>query len=193
MSFTDPFKYFNSWYDEAHLKISDNPNAVTVASASVDGKPSARTVLLRGHSEEGFVFFTNYNSRKSQELITNPQASMLFYWRGLERQIRIEGSIEKTSEKVSDDYWNSRHPDSQANSAFSNQSSIMSNEKQVEVSLNEFKSKLKGEGVKRPDHWGGFILKPDYFEFWSEGPNRWHQRHSFSLENDEWNLNRLFP
>jgi len=190
---TNPFTYFKDWFDEAHQKVKENPNAVTIASASLDGKPSARTVLLRGFSEEGFMFFTNYNSRKSQELISNPQASMLFYWRGIERQIRIEGSITKASSKASDDYWNSRHPDSQANSAFSKQSSIMTDENEVEVKLNEFKTSLDAKGTPRPENWGGFVLKPEYFEFWSEGPNRWHLRHAFLLNNNKWDLNRLYP
>ncbi len=193
MSFKDPFSYFNAWFDEANEKVANNPNAVTLASCTKEGKPSARTVLLKGHSKEGFMFFTNYTSRKSKELIENPNASMLFYWRGLERQIRIEGKIEKTSKEESDKYWNSRHPDSQANSAFSKQSSIMTSQDSTEAELSKFKESLDGKGISRPENWGGFVLKPEYFEFWSEGPNRWHLRHTFSLKGNDWILERLYP
>jgi pyridoxamine 5'-phosphate oxidase len=119
---------------------------------------------------------------------------MLFYWRGLERQIRIEGKVEKTSDKISDDYWNSRHPESQVNSFFSKQSSVIEDEEKIEKELENLKKELDGKGCKRPENWGGFILKPDYFEFWDDGKNRWHLRHVFSKDsNKNWRLKRLYP
>jgi pyridoxamine 5'-phosphate oxidase len=187
-----PLEQFKRWFDEALAAKVLEPNAMTLATCSAKGRPSARTVLLKGYDERGFVFFTNYESRKGHDLADNPNACLLFFWPELERQVRLEGSIEKISDQESDAYFNSRPLGSRIGAWVSPQSQPISRA-ELEARDAELTQSL-GDHPPRPPHWGGYRLKPDYIEFWQGRPSRLHDRLVFRL-NDQarWVSTRLAP
>lgn len=189
----NPFKQFEIWFEEAKKIGLKDPNAMNVASATKSGIPSSRMVLLKAYSEEGFIFYTNYTSRKSGEILDNPIVALNFFWDALERQIRIEGEIKKVEKEVSDAYFNSRSRLSQLGAHASNQSQIIENYEELTDKLNSFEEKYKDKDIPRPDHWGGFIVIPSSIEFWQGHDGRLHDRLKFEKENNNWVLKRLSP
>ena len=187
-------KQFDRWWQDAINSEIDEVNAFTLATAAADGKPSARIVLLKGYDEKGFVFFTNYQSHKGQELATNPQGCMVFFWKELERQIRIEGSIEKISAEESDEYYFSRPLSSQVGAWASPQSSVIKNREVIEDNVKKYEAQFAGSSISRPPHWGGYRLQPQAIEFWQGRPSRLHDRLLFTLlKKNEWKIERLAP
>ena len=189
----NPFKQFEIWFEEAKKIGLKDPNAMNVASATKSGIPSSRMVLLKAYSEEGFIFYTNYTSRKSGEILDNPIVALNFFWDALERQIRIEGEIKKVEKEVSDAYFNSRSRLSQLGAHASNQSQIIENYEELTDKLNSFEEKYKDKDIPRPDHWGGFIVIPSSIEFWQGHDGRLHDRLKFEKENNNWVIKRLSP
>ena len=189
----NPFKQFEIWFEEAKKIGLKDPNAMNVASATKSGIPSSRMVLLKAYSEEGFIFYTNYTSRKSGEILDNPIVALNFFQDALERQIRIEGEIKKVEKEVSDAYFNSRSRLSQLGAHASNQSQIIENYEELTDKLNSFDEKYKDTDIPRPDHWGGFIVIPSSIEFWQGHDGRLHDRLKFEKENDNWVMKRLSP
>lgn len=190
----NPFKQFDKWWQEALASDIDEVNAMALATASADGVPSARIVLLKGFSEDGFTFYTNYNSYKGKQLLENPKACLVFFWKELERQIRITGIVQKTSDKDSEEYFQSRPFESRVGATVSPQSSAIENREWLEKRYTELEKKLNGNNVERPVHWGGYIVKPVIIEFWQGRPSRLHDRIEYSLqENGEWTIQRLAP
>ena len=190
----NPITQFSNWWDEAvHSKI-DEVNAMTLATASQDGLPAARIVLLKGFSEQGFVFFTNYESYKGLQLAENPKACLVFFWKELERQVRVTGIVVKASAKESDEYFNSRPEASRIGAWASPQSRTIENRHWIDEKFNELVNKMKGTDIQRPPHWGGYIVKPVEIEFWQGRPSRLHDRIQYSLdENGKWKIERLAP
>ncbi len=188
---SNPFKQFSVWFEEVLNSNIYEPNAMILATAS-DNKPSARVVLLKGFDEIGFKFYTNYNSRKGQDLSVNPNAALLFYWMELERQVRIEGRIEKLSREESLEYFNSRPLESRYGALASNQSEIIPNREYLEKKFSELKEKY-GFNPPMPENWGGFILKPNLFEFWQGRPSRLHDRIVYERTESNWKIYRLSP
>jgi pyridoxamine 5'-phosphate oxidase len=189
----NPFKQFDIWFKEAKDIGLKDPNAMNVASATKDGTPSSRMVLLKSYDEKGFVFYTNYSSRKSQEIIDNPKVALNFFWDALERQVRVEGEISKVGSKISDEYFSSRSRLSQLGAHASNQSQIIQSYDVITNALSELEKKYEGKEIPRPDHWGGFIIVPKTIEFWQGHEGRIHDRLKFQKENSGWNLVRLSP
>ena len=194
-AYSRPVQQFEQWWKEAVDSEIEEPNAMTLATASADGLPSARIVLLKGFSEKGFVFFTNYNSYKGNQLADNPKACLVFFWKELERQVRITGLVEKVSAKESDDYFFSRPVESQVGAIVSPQSQVIENREWLETQFSNAEKKISpGSPVKRPPHWGGYLVKPVMIEFWQGRPGRLHDRLQYSLEeNGEWKIERLAP
>lgn len=188
----NPFKQFEKWWDETLQSEIDEPNAMTLATSTKEGKPSARIVLLKGFDERGFVFFTNYESHKGKQILENPNAALVFFWKELERQIRIEGTIEKVSSQESDEYFNSRPVGSRIGAWASPQSSIIKNRRQLDENVKKYSTQF-GENIPRPAHWGGYRLLPSLIEFWQGRSNRLHDRIQYSLQNEEWVIKRLAP
>ncbi len=189
-----PAQQFDQWFLEAMKSEVREPNAMTVATSTKEGRPSARIVLLKAYDEKGFVFYTNYNSKKGKELEVNPFAAMVFCWLDLERQIRIEGKIEKLSQEESDQYFQSRPKGSQIGAWASPQSEVISDRNLLEKNVEELKSKYQdAEALPRPSHWGGYRLVPDVVEFWQGRSSRLHDRISYHLDGGEWKLERLAP
>lgn len=190
----NPIIQFHKWWQEAIASGIDEVNAMTLATASADGIPSARIVLLKGFSEKGFIFFTNYNSYKGKQLLENPKACLVFFWKELERQVRITGIVQKTSDKESDDYFYSRPLASQLGASISPQSAIIENREWLENKYAEVEKQNSTDGIQRPSYWGGFIVQPVIIEFWQGRPSRLHDRIEYSLqENGEWKFTRLAP
>ena len=187
----DPFKQFDIWFKEAKDIGLKDPNAMNVASATKNGIPSSRMVLLKSYDENGFIFYTNYTSRKSKEIIDNPCVALNFFWDALERQVRVEGKVSKVDPKISDEYFSSRSRLSQLGAHASNQSEIIENYDVITSKLNELEKKYDGKEIPRPDHWGGFIIVPTTIEFWQGHEGRIHDRLKFYKENSEWKLVRL--
>ncbi|MBN8543753.1 MAG: pyridoxamine 5'-phosphate oxidase [Alphaproteobacteria bacterium] len=191
---TDPFTLFNTWFAEAkaHASISE-PTAMTLATATPTGTPSARIVLLKQVDTEGFVFFTNYQGRKSLELAGNPQAALCFYWMPLEKQVRIEGTVIKVSDRESDAYFNSRERGRQIGAWASLQSQSLESREALENRVQEIEKQYEGKPIPRPPHWGGWRLVPQTIEFWHQGQYRLHDRYIFTRENDAWIKTYLYP
>ena len=189
----NPFKQFEIWFEEAKKIGLKDPNAMNVASATKSGIPSSRMVLLKAYSEQGFIFYTNYTSRKSGEIFDNPIVALNFFWDALERQIRIEGEIKKVEKEVSDAYFNSRSRLSQLGAHASNQSQIIENYEELTDKLNSFDEQYKDKDIPRPDHWGGLIVIPSSIEFWQGHDGRLHDRLKFEKENSNWVMKRLSP
>jgi pyridoxamine 5'-phosphate oxidase len=188
----NPFKQFETWFDEAVKSDLLDPNAMVLGTATKKGKPSSRIVLLRGLKNNGFNFFTNYNSRKGEELKENQHASILFYWPELERQIRIEGKVEIASKKISDEYFNLRPRESRIGAWASPQSKVINGRKELDGLVTEFVTKFKEE-IPRPKNWGGFVLKATYYEFWQGRQSRLHDRICYTFKNGKWKKERLAP
>ena len=190
----DPFGQFEKWWQEAIHSGIDEPNAMTLATATADGMPDARIVLLKAFDTQGFTFFTNYNSAKGMELLENPRASLVFFWKELERQVRISGLVSLTSEKVSDDYFNSRPEGSRIGAWASPQSDAIESREWLEQNEKKFHEEWAGRKIARPPHWGGYLLKPVRMEFWQGRPSRLHDRLLYSLQpNGGWKIERLAP
>ena len=184
---------FGKWWNEAMKSEIDEVNAMTLATASPDGKPSARIVLLKGYDEKGFTFFTNYESNKAIELANNPQASIVFFWKELQRQIRIDGIVEKVSAAESDTYFASRPAGSRIGAWASPQSKSITREA-LENKYADYEKEFLEKDILRPTFWGGYRIKPQLIEFWQGRPNRLHDRIQYSLQKDNsWKIERLAP
>ncbi len=191
---TDPFKQFKTWFDQAINAQLPEPNAMTLATSTIEGKPSARMVLLKDFSDRGFVFYTNYLSHKGQELATNPQAALVFWWAQLERQVRIEGKVCQVSPQESDEYFHSRPINSQLGAWVSNQSQIVNSREVLEQRQEELIVQYEQQIIPRPPHWGGFQVVPTEIEFWQGRPSRLHDRLLYRLQEDNsWLIERLSP
>lgn len=189
----NPFVQFEIWYKE-HLNSGIAiPEAVSLATASAAGRVSVRTVLLKGFDENGFVIFTNYKSKKGVQITENPGVALLFYWPESDRQVRIEGIVEKTSEKVSSDYFMTRPRESQIASWASEQSSTIPDRRHLVKLYDFYKDKFDNKPVEKPLHWGGYRIVPDYFEFWQNGEFRLHDRVVYSKVKDKWIIACLAP
>ncbi|QLE57794.1 pyridoxamine 5'-phosphate oxidase [Nostoc sp. TCL26-01] len=190
----NPFIQFKKWFEQALAAQLPEPNAMTLATTTPDGKPSARMVLLKDFDERGFVFFTNYNSRKGQELAENPQAAIVFWWAELERQVRILGTVEKVSESESDYYFESRPANSRLGAWASNQSEIIPNRQVLEQRMRELQSQYANQKAPRPPHWGGLRVIPTEIEFWQGQSSRLHDRLLYThLDDGSWKIQRLSP
>ena len=191
----DPFELFEKWFDEAKKKEINDPNALALGTANKESIPSVRMVLLKGFDKNGFVFYTNLNSQKGNDLKENPNASMCFHWKSLLRQIRIVGTLKQVEDKVADDYYNTRAYESRIGAWASKQSSILKNRDELLNALENFKKKYKDkDNVPRPNHWSGWNLKPLSIEFWLDGENRIHERLKYSLnEKSTWIKSLLSP
>lgn len=189
----DAIDQFTNWWHEAIESEIDEVNAMTLATATKEGVPSARIVLLKGYDTEGFVFFTNYNSNKGREMELNPCAALVFFWKELERQIRIQGVIGKVSAAESDTYFYSRPVDSRIGAWASPQSAVIAERSVLDDNVTKFSAQF-GESVPRPQHWGGYRLKPSVIEFWQGRDNRLHDRLRYTATNENtWKIERLAP
>jgi pyridoxamine 5'-phosphate oxidase len=189
----NPFEQFADWFEAAMSADIPNANAMTLATATKDGRPSARFVLLKSYDENGFVFFTNYTSQKGQELTENPQAALVFYWVQFHRQIRIVGQVSRVSAAESEAYFNERPRDSRLSALASDQSSVIENRHLLEDTVNELATQYEGAEIPHPPRWGGYRLIPDEFEFWQGRPDRLHDRFRFRKVKGEWAIERLAP
>lgn len=190
----DPMDQFTLWWNDAIKSEIEEVNAMTLATATKNGIPSARIVLLKGYDPNGFVFFTNYQSHKGQELQENPLASLVFFWKELERQVRIEGSVEKIPEKESDAYFQSRPRGSRIGAWASPQSTVISGREIIESNSSEMESRYADEAVPRPPHWGGYLVRPECIEFWQGRSNRLHDRIRYRrMDTGNWKIERLAP
>ena len=191
----DPFELFEKWFDEAKKKEINDPNALALGTASKTGIPSVRMVLLKGFDKNGFVFYTNLNSQKGNELKDNPNATMCFHWKSLLRQIRIVGTLKLVDDKTADDYYKTRAYESRIGAWASKQSSVLESREELLNSLESFKKKYSDkEKVPRPNYWSGWNLKPSSIEFWLDGNNRIHERLKYTLEEDNnWIKKLLSP
>lgn len=187
---TDAIRQFDIWWQDAMSSDIPEVNAMTLATSSADGVPSARIVLLKAYDERGFIFFTNYDSYKAQHLAENPRASLVFFWKELERQVRITGITEKTDENVSDEYFNNRPEMSRRSAMASPQSKVIESREWLENEV----AKIQTTSIKRPDNWGGYIVRPITIEFWQGRGSRLHDRIQYTLEeNGGWKMERLAP
>jgi pyridoxamine 5'-phosphate oxidase len=190
----DPFPQFERWFEDAVKAEISDPYAMVVATVSQTGKPSARVVLLRGFERNGFVFYTNYRSHKAIEVLQNPIVAAVFFWNELDRQVRIEGSVEQVSAQESDNYFRSRPRESQIAAWASNQSEVISSRAQLDKLFKEYEEKFVDQPVPRPDNWGGFRIIPTSYEFWQGRPNRLHDRILYERDDGgRWKIKRLAP
>jgi pyridoxamine 5'-phosphate oxidase len=189
----DPVVQFGRWFADAEAAGVRAPNAMAIATATPDGAPSVRMVLLKSHGEEGFVFFTGYVSRKAGELDANPHAALLFYWDLLGRQVRVEGTVERVDSAESDEYFASRPHGAQLAAAASRQSSVVRDRDEIDARVAELAREHEGKDVQRPVHWGGYRLRPDTYEFWQHREDRAHDRLRYRRDDGGWKLERLSP
>ena len=191
----NPFELFQNWFDEAKRKEINDPNALALGTANKEGIPSVRMVLLKGFNENGFIFYTNLNSQKGNEIKENPNATMCFHWKSLLRQIRIVGTLSQVDDKTADEYYNSRAYESRIGAWASKQSTILKSRDDLLKTIEEFKNKFnQKDKVPRPSHWSGWNLKPSSIEFWLDGDNRIHERLKYILdEKNNWTKSLLCP
>lgn len=189
----DPHALFEQWYAEAKASEPNDPSAMALATADAEGRPSVRMVLLKGHDDRGFVFYTNYQSRKGAELAANPQAALGFHWKSLRRQVRIEGRIECVSTEEADTYFASRARDSQLSAWASDQSRPLASRALFESRFEEQRQRFEGQLVPRPPHWSGYRIVPDVIEFWNDRAHRLHERRLFTRTAGGWTEGLLYP
>ncbi|WP_264564038.1 pyridoxamine 5'-phosphate oxidase [Flavobacterium sp. N3904] len=191
----DPINLFNRWFHEVEdFDGNEEVNAMTVSTIGLDGFPKSRVVLLKKFNEEGFIFYTNYNSEKGRAIANNPNVCLSFFWESLERQVIIKGVAQKTSENNSDGYFESRPDGSKLGAIVSNQSEVVPSRNYLEESLKQLEKNFEGKEILRPKHWGGYLVTPIEVEFWQGRPNRLHDRIRFTLQDDySWKINRLAP
>lgn len=189
----DPFQQFHEWFNEALKAEVPEANAMTLSTVDEAGKPNGRIVLLKELDQTGFVFYTNYNSRKGAELANNPHAAIIFFWVELERQVRIQGAVEKVEEVTSENYFKSRPIGSQKGAWASPQSEPIQNKHLLTKNIQEIEKQYPDEDIPRPDHWGGYRVIPSAVEFWQGRPNRLHDRILYYCNNNEWFIQRLAP
>ncbi|MDX2212180.1 MAG: pyridoxamine 5'-phosphate oxidase [Oculatellaceae cyanobacterium bins.114] len=189
----DPFKQFQTWFEQAIAAQLPEPNAMTLATATPDGIPSARVVLLKGFDPRGFVFYTNYHSRKGQELAHNSKAALVFWWAELERQVRIQGDVQPVSAEESDTYFHSRPIGSQLGAWASEQSQVVGDRTVLEQRLQELQEQYQNQEIPRPPHWGGYRVNPYSIEFWQGRPSRLHDRLLYKRGDRQWDIARLSP
>jgi len=190
---TDPFQLFDQWFAEARAAEVNEPEAMAVATTGADGQPSVRMVLLKAHGPDGFVFYTHEQSAKGADLAENPRAALLFHWKSLRRQIRVEGSVRRTSAAEADAYFASRSRDSQLGAWASDQSRPLDKRATFEQRFQEAKQRFEGQDVARPDGWGGYRVVPDRIEFWTDRPHRLHERRLFTTGDGGWSEGLLYP
>lgn len=189
----DPFELFDAWFTEARASEPNDSNAMALATADSRGRPSVRMVLLKGHGPDGFVFYTNRGSRKAGELADNPHAALLFHWKSLRRQIRIEGEVILATDAESDTYFASRSRDSQLGAWASEQSRPLDDRATFEARFDEAKARFDGQDVPRPPFWGGYRVIPSRIEFWQDRAHRLHERRVFEADGDGWRQGLLYP
>jgi len=190
----EPIKQFRDWFDNALASGSRLPESMTLATATKDGQPSARVVLLKDVDERGFVFYTNYRSAKAKELDENPRAALVFYWLGLDRQVRVEGTVERVSDEESDEYFKTRPHESQIGALASPQSEVIHSREVLEKNFRDLDELYRDRSIDRPAHWGGYRLKPERVEFWQNRASRLHDRILYEREADgSWTISRLAP
>jgi pyridoxamine 5'-phosphate oxidase len=190
---TDPFQLFDEWFAEARAAEINDPEAMALATADSHGRPAVRIVLLKGHGPGGFVFFTNRESRKGEELAANPRAALLLHWKALRRQVRIEGAVEDVSDADADAYFATRSRDSQLGAWASDQSRPLDRRATFEKRFEQVKNQFEGKDVPRPPYWGGYRVVPERIEFWSDRPHRLHERRLFTLGDGGWTEGLLYP
>ena len=193
MSEPDPFRVFSEWLAAAESGEPNDPTAMTLATVSADGLPTARMVLLKGHDLRGFVFYTNKQSRKGAELNATRRAALLFHWKSLRRQVRVEGTVEDTSEQEADAYFASRPRLSRLGAWASDQSRPLPSRAEMEARLAALEVKYAGDDIPRPPHWSGYRVVPARFEFWQDGPFRLHDRTIYERQGDGWAVGKLYP
>ncbi|MGB0981678.1 MAG: pyridoxamine 5'-phosphate oxidase [Winogradskyella sp.] len=191
----NPIELFRNWFIEVDTHFSiDETNAMTISTIGLDGFPKSRVVLLKKYSEQGFIFYTNYNSEKGKAIANNPNVCLSFFWHAAERQIIIKGKAEQIAENLSDGYFESRPRGSQLGAITSNQSEVIESRTLLEQNLKNLEDAYQNKTIERPKHWGGFIVKPVELEFWQGRPNRLHDRIRYKLQNDfNWTIERLAP
>lgn len=191
----DPINLFHKWFYEAEeFDAADEVNAMTLSTIGLDGFPKARVVLLKKFNEDGFIFYTNYQSEKGKAILQNPNVCLSFFWPTVERQIIIKGTAKQTSEQISDNYFASRPEGSKLGAIVSAQSEVVDNRDYLEYSLSALEKEWEGKIIERPKHWGGFIVRPVEVEFWQGRPNRLHDRIRYQLQKDcNWKIERLAP
>jgi pyridoxamine 5'-phosphate oxidase len=190
---SDPFHLFGEWFAEARASETNDPEAMALATANADGRPSVRMVLLKGHGPQGFEFYTNGHSTKARQLAGNPVAALLFHWKSLRRQVRVEGSVEHLPDARSDAYFASRSRDSQLGAWASDQSAPLDARETFERRFKELQERFEGGDVSRPPHWGGYRVIPERIEFWCDRPHRLHERRLFTRSADGWSEGLLYP
>ena len=193
MSETDPFQLFADWFAEAHESEANDPDAMALATATPDGRPSVRMVLLKGHGPDGFAFYTNLDSRKGAELSANGRAALLFHWKSLRRQVRIEGPVGPVRDLEADAYFDTRSRDSQLGAWASWQSRPLDARTTFEKRYEQLARRFEGETVPRPPRWSGFRVTPELLEFWSDRPHRLHERRIFTRTDSGWQEGLLYP
>lgn len=189
----EPLQQFQEWFAAAEEAGARVPNAMALATAGADGAPSVRMLLLKSADESGFVFFTGYLSRKARELEANPQAALLFYWEALGRQVRVEGTVERVSAAESDAYFATRPRGAQLTASASRQSSVLGSREELDAGIAELEQVYEGRDVPRPEHWGGYRLEPEAYEFWQHRDDRAHDRLRYRRDGDSWAVERLSP